>query len=351
MSKFVCVRVVQANGMDLNLFQFDYDMSFAVNFLNADKTVYARYGSRRGNEEIADDEMSMEGLRDTMQGVLKVHQGYPENKANLLGKQPRPVAIAVPEAHPLLEKYASKIDYDGKVSGSCIHCHQIRDVERQATREAGGLLSHKTLTPWPMPSVIGFELDRKSVATVGEVTAGSPAAEAGLEVGDIIITMQGQPILSLADVQWVLHHTTEAGTLVLRIQRGELEKDLVLRLAKDWDHSSDIAWRVSTWDLRRMGLGGMRLVRLSDKEREEHGVPAGKMALFAKNVGQYGDHAVAKKAGLEKGDVIVSFDRDDSDVSEGALLRKVLGTRKRGEEVSFTYRRAGHEKSATIRLQ
>ena len=77
MQDFVCVRVVQANAMDLSLFQFDYDMSFATHFLNADRTVYARYGSRRGNEEEADDEMSMEGLRETMAGVKSLHAGYP----------------------------------------------------------------------------------------------------------------------------------------------------------------------------------------------------------------------------------------------------------------------------------
>ena len=202
-----------------------------------------------------------------------------------------------------------------------------------------------------MPSVIGFEVDRKSSAKVSEVIAGSPAAEAGLAVDDVLVAMQGQPILSLADIQWVLHHINKAGTLVLRVHRGGVEKDLVMRLADDWDRTSDIAWRVSTWDLRRMGLGGMRLVRLSDKEREEHNVPVGKMALIAKNVGQYGQHGVAKKAGLQKGDVVVAFDGDDSDISESDLLRKVLGKRKRGEEVSITFRRKGQDKSTKIRLQ
>ena len=46
MDKFVCVRVVKANQMDLTLMQFDYDLTFAVMFMNADKTVYGRFGSR-----------------------------------------------------------------------------------------------------------------------------------------------------------------------------------------------------------------------------------------------------------------------------------------------------------------
>src|SRR5690606_27010836 len=38
MEKFVCVRIVKGNGLDLSLFQYDYDLSFAAFFMNADKT-------------------------------------------------------------------------------------------------------------------------------------------------------------------------------------------------------------------------------------------------------------------------------------------------------------------------
>ena len=352
MQKFVCVRVIQANAMDLTLFQFDYDMSFAVHFLHPDRTVYARYGSRRGNEEEADDDMSLEGLAETMRGVLALHKGYPENEATLVGKQPNPeVPYAVPEKQPLLKKYKSKLDYDGKVAGSCIHCHQIRDTERQEIRDAGKLLPHKLLTPYPMPSVLGIEMDPKRAAIVHEVRPNSVAAKAGLLAGDIVRQMRGQPILSLADMQWVLHGVTQGGPLMLKVNRKGEEKDIVLALADDWDHASDIDWRVSTWDLRRMGFGGMRLVQLSAAERDEHGIAKGALALRAKNVGKYGNHAVARKAGMKIGDVITSFAGFDEAMAEGTLLRKVLGKYKRGEKVPLSYLRGGVQKTAVIRLQ
>ena len=46
LDKFVCVRIVHANGMDLSQFQFDYDQSWAALFLNADMTIYGRYGTQ-----------------------------------------------------------------------------------------------------------------------------------------------------------------------------------------------------------------------------------------------------------------------------------------------------------------
>ena len=43
--------MVQANGIDLSLFQFDYDLTFAAFFMNADRTIYGRYGIRPSQED------------------------------------------------------------------------------------------------------------------------------------------------------------------------------------------------------------------------------------------------------------------------------------------------------------
>src|SRR6266496_6642261 len=45
LDQFVCVRVINANTLDLSLLQFDYDLSFSTLFFNGDGTVYGRYGS------------------------------------------------------------------------------------------------------------------------------------------------------------------------------------------------------------------------------------------------------------------------------------------------------------------
>ncbi len=46
LDKFVCVRIISTNGLDLSLFQYDTDQSFAVFMLNADGTIYGRFGTR-----------------------------------------------------------------------------------------------------------------------------------------------------------------------------------------------------------------------------------------------------------------------------------------------------------------
>src|SRR5262245_29722112 len=114
MEQFVCVRMIQANGMDLSWFQFDYDQTFAVFFMNADKTVYGRYGTRSSHKEAARD-MSLEGFAKTMAAVLEIHKGYPANKSALAGKQGVTPRFQAPEQYPNLKKFKSTIATEGKI--------------------------------------------------------------------------------------------------------------------------------------------------------------------------------------------------------------------------------------------
>ncbi len=86
LEKFVCVRVVSTNGLDLSLFQFDTDQSFAAFLLNADGTIYGRYGTRSHRTKWSDD-VSIEGLANALQGALDLHAQYPKNKAELTAKK------------------------------------------------------------------------------------------------------------------------------------------------------------------------------------------------------------------------------------------------------------------------
>src|SRR5437867_8730996 len=101
MDQFVCVRLVQANAMDLSLFQFDYDLTFAAFFMNADGTIYGRYGSRSERKDAAKD-ISLEGFRQGLAAALALHKKYPANKASVNGKQGRPPRFKTPEEYTSL---------------------------------------------------------------------------------------------------------------------------------------------------------------------------------------------------------------------------------------------------------
>ena len=80
LDKFVCVRIISTNGLDLSLFQFDYDQSFAAFLLNVDGTIYGRFGTRSHRTSWADD-VSVDGLAQALQGALDLHAQYPKNRA------------------------------------------------------------------------------------------------------------------------------------------------------------------------------------------------------------------------------------------------------------------------------
>ncbi len=343
--------MVQGNGMDLSVFQFDYDMSFAVFFLGADKTIYGRYGTRTQNPKNADSEISMDGLAESMKAALAVHKArdrYEEALAAKTGPKPK---HPTPESHPQLRKYQPKIQFGPNVAKSCVHCHQVRDVERLDYRNARKPVPDTSLFPYPMPSVLGLTLDKSTRAKVSDVEKGSIAAKAGIARGDEVLSIKGQPIVSVADIQWVLHHTDEAAELpfVLRDRTGK-RKSATLQLPSGWRRAGDISWRVSTWDLRRMALGGIKLAPLPEADRRRLGLE-GKMALLAEHVGQYNQHAVAKRAGVVKGDVLVGFDGIDDPWSESLVIAHGMQKRKSGDSVVLKMLRKGKPREFTIKLQ
>ncbi len=339
LDEFVCVRIVQANAIDLAKFQHDFDQSFAAYLMNPDLTIYARFATRSERPERED--ISLEGLRKAMDAALRMHRDYKAVKGSLAGKQVSASRYKTPREYPSLStKFTDALDYDGQVVKSCMHCHQIREAERLVYRTAGKPIPDEIVYPYPDPNVLGLKLDPTEMAKVERVAAGSPAEKAGLREGDDIVALAGQPMLSIADVQWVLHTSPRARKLPAQIRRAGKTVDTVLDLPEGWRHG-DISWRVSSWDLRRMALGGMRLDDLTDNERKAAQLPLETMALRVRHVGEFGEHAVAKRAGFQKGDVLVAFDGKRGRLSESDLLAYSTQRKRPGDVIEITILRDG----------
>lgn len=349
LEKFVRVRVVSANGLDLSLFQFDTDQSFAVFMLNADGTIYGRFGTRSDQSYWADD-VSIEGLTKALEGALALHAAYPQNKAELAAKRGPAPEFAVPESYPKLKgKYGAQLNYEGNVVQGCIHCHQIGDAERQFHLDRGRAIPQQVLFPYPHPKAIGLILDPKERAKVLRAEAGSLAARAGFQAGDLIQKLHGQPPLSIADVQWVLHHLSpDGGSVKALIERGGKTAEVSLDLPQGWRQQDDIAWRASTWELRRIGLGGMYLKRPSAELRAAQKLPESGMALKVEHTGQFPPHDLAKKAGVRAGDILVSYDNRTDILRETDLLAYSLKRIQSGNSVPITILRDGERINLTL---
>ncbi len=349
LEQFVRVRIVSTNGLDLSLFQFDTDQSFTVFLLNADGTIYGRFGTRSSRKEWIGD-VSVDGLAKALQGALALHKAYPGNKSELAGKRGPAPEFATPEKFPsLASRYKSTLDYEGKVAQSCIHCHQIGDATRQLIFSRKEPLPESILFPYPHPKSIGLILDPKEMATVTSVDPQSPAEQAGFKAGDSIRKLNGQPLLSMADVQWVLQQASPDGAEVqAKVLRDGKPVDLTLKLEKGWRQRDDIAWRASSWELRRMGLGGIFSEALPDEDRQKWKLPVDSTALLVKHVGQYAPHDLAHKAGVQKGDIIVAINSRTDLLRETDVLADRIRNRKPGEKLELSILRDGKKQSVTI---
>jgi hypothetical protein len=175
LEKFVCVRLVSTSGLDLALFQFDYDHSFAAFLLNADGTVYRRYGTHSHRTYWSDD-VSIEGPARALRGALDLHEQYPKNRNDLAGKRGPAPEVPSPEQFPLLkDRYGPKLATEGKVVQSCIHCHMIGDAQKALYRSRKQPIPEQVLFSYPHPKTLGLILDPRERATVLRVEASSPA--------------------------------------------------------------------------------------------------------------------------------------------------------------------------------
>lgn len=339
LEQFVCVRQVSTNGLDLDTFQFDTDQSFAVFFLNADKTIYGRFGTRSHRTEWVGD-VSLKGLAQALQGALDLHANYPSAKESLAGKRGQPLEVASPELYPALkDKFTAKLNYDGDVVKSCIHCHQIGDAQREYYWHAKKPIPEKILWPYPHPKMLGLTMDPNAMATVKEVAKSSAADHAGIQGGDQIKSLAGQPILSIADIQWVLHGVDPSGDEIpVMISRSGSPINTKLVFEKDWRRAGDLSWRVTTWGLRRIGAGGMIL------EPADGG-------LRVKGAGKYGAHGLARRTGFREGDLITSFDGRTDMKTEQDLLTYVVTSKKPGDKVQVSVRRDAKELRFILPIQ
>lgn len=346
--KFVSLRQVEMKGVDLTQFQFDHDLNWAAMFINADGTVYGRYGT----QSIAgpDAYNSTDSLKRAMERVLELHADYEKVKPSLAAKRgadkPYKTALDMPGIENK-EKLAG-----ATARNNCIHCHMIHDAEQNQWAKAGEMTPDK-LYRWPLPDNVGLHVDPKDGRRVERVEAGSPAAKAGIAAGDEITHANGQPVVSIADVQWVLHGlpNDDGARVKLTYSRGGRSETKALALAKGWK-KTDFLWRGSRWSLRPQpgfwapALTAEQVAKLGDA------VPEGGKPLRVQfiNAGRPQGKA-ARDAGLREGDVIVGYEgKTMTFATPEAFQMNVRLNRKAGETMKLSVVRDGKRMDVAVPL-
>jgi serine protease Do len=291
--KFVFARLTRLNGIDLNVFRFDYDLTWVAFFADADLHVYARYGGRLPGD--ADGRLSREGLLHVMNEVLGLHQVRVAAKA----PPPRLDPPRRPEDLPLLR------DVTRQEPRFCCRCHLVNDALNAEARRQGQTDKERrkeSFYAFPPPETLGVEPERVRGNRVRAVTPRSPADRAGLRPGDVLRTVNGQPVLTTFDIQAALNDFDDRGPLAVVVERDGKEVTCRLDLPPGW-RRWDTSWRKSLHNVPpALGWNGEEL---DAADREKLKLPADGLAH---RVFFVSPNTPADRAGLRSGDVIVAAD-------------------------------------------
>lgn len=341
LAKFVCVRVIQAWDLDLSLYQFDAELTWAAMFLNADKTIYGRYGTRSEHKDTT-KHLSMEGFKKALQAALDFHAGYPANKADFAGKTGPAAPWKVPQEIPELKGKPNVKPADG-TRGGCIHCHQAGDATAWSLRKQKSPVHDRIVWPYPIPDRLGLSLDPKEAAVVAAVDPGSPAEKAGFKTGDRILKFGGQAALSIADIQWVLHRTEDPCSVEADVDRAGTKVKVVLAVPAGWRRKDEFTWRVMAWGLRHRLMGTQPLETMTADERSKAGAPDKGMALRVKGFppNYVKERNLEGPKLLKAGDVIVDVDSQNALVTESDLLGYLFQKKAPGSSAQLKVLRAG----------
>lgn len=343
--KFVSLRQVEMKGVDLSQFQFDYDLNWAAMFINADGTVYARYGTQ--SVDGPDAYNSIASLEKTMARVLELHANYQKVKASLAAKRGPDKPYKTGLEMPGMEDKAKLAGET--VRQNCIHCHMIHDAEQNQWRKEGTLTMDR-LQRYPLPDVIGMHIDPVDGRRIQKVTDGSAVAKVGLAVGDEITHVNGQPITSIADIQWVLHNTPDAdASIEVTINHGGASQTKQVALAKGW-RKTDIGWRRSRMTLRPSP--GFWAAPAGEKEMKALGAlaPEGGRPLRVLFIGNQPEGKSAQNAGLKVGDLIVAINGQAMNLTTDSFQTWVRLNCKGGEKLALKVVRDGKQMDIAVPL-
>lgn len=315
------VRLDRIQGSDLRLFEFDYDLTFMVFFLNADEKIYGRYGGR--DAKSAEGRMSLAGLHFAMEAALETHKAEAKT---------RPLVVS---AKPVLAENYTLL----KNQRGCIHCHQVWEGRRHEAKLTGQF-RRDDLWVYPLPENVGITLDIDEGNKVKAVTPDSPAAKVGIRAGDILKHLNKTPVFSFGDAQYGLHHAPAEGTIPVGWQRDGEAMSANLEVETGW-RKTNPTWRPSMLDiLPSISLYGDDL---TPEEKQAVGLAEKRLAFRQdKTV-----HKDAQKLGVQGGDIIIGVNSEPLEMT----MREFLGYIRRnfltGERITLNIIRNGKRMDLT----
>jgi serine protease Do len=189
-----------------------------------------------------------------------------------------------------------------------------------------------------------FQLDRPRGALVSFIEPGSPAEEAGVKPGDVVLGVNGKPIDQSAELSNAIADLKPGSKATLNVWRGGKQSDLPVKVAELKDPDAVAAKggkpgksaHPPTEEDARLGL----VVRQITPEEKQAADTQG--SVVVEDV-----QGSAARAGLQPGDIILAVNQQE--VNSVQDLRRVAGKLSKGAPAALLVERAGNRLYVPIR--
>jgi serine protease Do len=186
-----------------------------------------------------------------------------------------------------------------------------------------------------------FDLDSPRGALIEDVTEGSPAADAGLREGDVVVEIDGRPVDDSGDVSSYVASRAPGTTVRLRLMRAGREKNVSIALGTfPEERSSDTRNEDGSSSL------GMSLRALTPELARQLELPRDLRGVVVTNI-EAGE--AAERAGLQPRDVIIEVDgRPVSSVNE---FEAAIESARADEQARLRVRRGETRRYLILKLK
>ncbi len=159
--------------------------------------------------------------------------------------------------------------------------------------------------------------DHQNAALVGEVTANSPAADAGLKEGDVIVEFNGKQFNDVRQLRLIAAQTTPGTKVPVKVIRDGKEKTVTVKLGELPVKTLAKGGRPGeTPGTKRDLLEGVEVTDLDPRTRQQFNIPENVRGALVIAVDP---SAPAAEAGLREGDVILEVNRKPVTKADDAI--------------------------------
>ncbi len=280
---------------------------------------------------------------DREQGILvaSVATGSPADRAGIvrgdiiLKANGQPVSL-----NAELLQTIQKLQPGDEITLQVLHGDELKDAKLNIEQGESGLSLGISPCGPGMAQMFSRQFETMNGALVAEVVADSPAAQAGLQVGDVITAIDGKEINTDNHLPDLLATYKPGDKATLTVQRsGEADQEIPVTLGENPDDSTKayLGIRYTEGPAIDSQGGGEQPFQMPFHGLPNFSLPEGVESGVA--IGEVTPDGPAAKAGVQSGDLVTAV--DSQTITTADALVAAVQAKKPGDKVELTITRSG----------